>query len=186
MCRNHLLGLLNTTTTSNSKPILLIPPPSPPLTLDDSAWYAQMAFESLNVPALSILPAPLASLFALNATTGLVLHVGYDTSEISVVVDSVIRYECCVTASVGMKHCYAAFEGLLRADQRLQASLRAAKGDVTPEEMAGLIKDVAETVWRECTGDEVEVPMAKGGSDTLVTGTANVDLEEETFDVAKK
>lgn len=175
--------------SNNISPLLLILPPSPPsLPLPAQALYTQFAFERLNVPALSILPAPLAAIFALGATTGIILHVSRNTSEVSVIVDSVVRWECCVTVQIGQADCEEWFDRLLMADEALDKELRQAAGVDQWEERskAKLVSELAGLVWRECTGDDIEIPVAKVGSNVFVLATAMPQEDEGTFDVAKK
>ncbi|KAK4685022.1 actin-related protein 9, partial [Tremellales sp. Uapishka_1] len=184
----HLLKLLGIEPATNTSPLILIPPPSPPcLPLDTQATYTQLAFENLNVPGLSIFPAPLLSLFALNATTGIILHIGRHSTEISIVIDSVVRWECSTTVHVGEADCEAFFENLLMQDEGLEAELVAAKGSpLVDGEKRKLVKQVAEVVWRECTGDDVEIPVAKSGLASVVIGATQTQEDEGTIDVAKK
>jgi len=183
------LSLLNIRISTNTSPLLLVLPPSPPsLSLPTQALYTQLAFERLNVPAFSILPSPLAAIFALGTTTGIVLHVTRETSEVSIIVDSVVRWDCCVTVQVGHGDCLSWFEGLLLADAGLDRELKQVAGVETWEEgrKERLVKELVEVVWRECTGDDTEIPNAKTGSNTLVVANSVPQEDEGTFDVAKK
>ena len=137
---------------------------------------------------LSILPSPLAAMFALGATTGIVLHVSRYTSEISIIVDSVVRWECCVTVHVGQADCEAWFEQLLMGDDGLDKELRQAAevGDWKGGQKERLVKELAEVVWRDCTGDDVEIPMAKVGSKNSVKAALAVQDDVGEFDVARK
>jgi actin-related protein 9 len=187
--RSHVLTLLGLKVASNTSPLLLIPPPSPPsLPLPHQALWAQIAFEDLHVPAFSIIPAPLASLFAVGATTGIVLHIGRDRSEVSVVTDSIIRWECSTTVEVGYGDCEVWFEDLLMRDADLDKNLQMnLGGDGTWEagQKERMIKEVAKVIWTECTGDDLEIPPAEAGSKAIAAVTAQAQ-EDESFDVAKK
>ena len=186
MSRTHLYSLLNVSIPTNSSPLLLIPPASPPtLPLTHQALYTQLAFEVLNVPGFSLLPLPLASLFALNATTGLILHIGRHTSSVWVVVDSVVRWDACVSVDVGQEQCERALEGLLMSDPSLDAELKKAVGEGWQDEQkAKLVREVCDVIWKECLGEDVEVPFVSGGKGAVVGPTEQED--EEQFDVAKK
>jgi len=189
MNRSHVLTLLGLKVGSNTSPLLLIPPPSPPsLPLPNQAFWAQLAFEELHVPAFTVLPAPLASLFALGATTGIVLHIGRDRSEVSIVTDSIIRWECSTTVEVGCGDCETWFEDLLMKDTDLDKNLQMnLGGDGTWEagQKEKMIKEVAKVIWTECTGDDLEIPPAEAGSKAIAAVTAQAQ-EDDSFDVAKK
>ena len=187
--RTHVLTLLGLNVAANTSPLLLIPPPSPPsFPLPHQAAWAQLAFEDLSVPALSFLPAPLASLYAVGATTGIVLHIGRNRSEVAVVTDSVIRWECSTTVDVGYGDCEVWLEDLLMQDQDLDKNLQInLGGDGTWEagQKEKMIKEVANVIWTECTGDDLEVPPAEAGSNAIAAVTTQAQ-EDDSFDVAKK
>jgi actin-related protein 9 len=178
--------------STNTYPLLLLPPPSPPaLSLPTQEAYTQLAFEQLNVPAFSILPAPLAALFALGATTGILLNLGRDRSEITVIIDSVVRYECSTTVMVGQADCESAFERLLMGDEALDKELKIESGleagsawDQGQKEK--LVKEICEVIWRECTGEDIEIPAATVASKAFIAAATQPDQEDDTFDVAKK
>ena len=179
-----MYDLLDIKLATNNSPLMLIPPA--PLTLDASALFTQIAFEILNVPGLTILPSPTASLFALGATSGLVLQCGRDSSTVSVVTDSICRDECTVTVDVGLSDCQKWFNGLLMRDEGLDRELRNAVGvqEWGEGQKARLIREVGETVWRECTGQgDLDIPMAGGQVSNRPAGD---EEDEQTFDVAKK
>ncbi|WVQ79991.1 hypothetical protein IAT38_002092 [Cryptococcus sp. DSM 104549] len=142
---SHLYHLLNITIQSNTSPLLLLPPSSPSLPLSSQALYTQMAFESLNTPQFSIIPSPLAGLFALNAVTGLVVSIGRNESSVFVVTDSIVRWECSATADVGEADCEEWFEGLLMEDLFLEQELKTAaeKDELPADEKRKLVKEVA-------------------------------------------
>ncbi|KAK8864654.1 hypothetical protein IAR55_001904 [Kwoniella newhampshirensis] len=186
---SHFYSLLGLKLANNSSPLLFIPPPTPPtLPLSTQALYTQLAFEGLNVPIFSILPSPLASLFALGATTGIIIHIGRHESSISVVTESVVRWECSTTAPVGEAVCEDWFERLLLQDEALAKELKTATGKdaLEDEEKRKLVKEIASVVWNECTGDDIEVPAAKVGSGAVVISTLGAEKEDDAFDVAKK
>ena len=49
-----------------------------------------------------------------------------------------------------------------------------------------LVKEMAEVVWRDCTGDDIEVPIARVGSKAFVVANSVTQEDEGAFDVAKK
>jgi hypothetical protein len=189
-CRTHLYSLLAIRLQSNTSPLLFIPPPHPDLPISTQELYTQIAFENLNVPALSILPTPFASQLALNSTTGLIVHVGYTTTRIDVVLDSVVRWESGVTVEVGIRDCESWLQGLLNLDDGVERELRAASGKMEGEgwgvgEKEKLVAELSEAVWG-CTADgDIVVRGAVEGGKLLAAAVA-VPEEEETFDVAKK
>jgi actin-related protein 9 len=139
-----------------------------------------MAFESLNVPGFSILPSPLASLFALNATTGTVIHVGKQSSLAVVITDSVVRWETAATIGVGMEDCERYLEELLMGDESLDRQIRELSGERRKLE---IVREVVEVVFAECTGDDIDI-IPNGGKKAVAQVAP--EAEDESFDVAKK
>ncbi|WVR06768.1 hypothetical protein IAU60_003803 [Kwoniella sp. DSM 27419] len=184
---SHLLSIAGLKIPTNFSPLLFVPPPTPPtMPLSTQAAYTQLAFETLNAPLFSLLPSPLASLYALGATTGIVIHVGRYESTIFIVTDSVVRWECSTVVEVGEGDCVEWFERLLMEDEALDQELKAVaeNPDLDSEEKRKFVREVAEVVWRECTGDDIEVPFKGGNQNSAMLLPA--DKEEESFDVAKK
>nr|ODO04059.1 RNA polymerase II transcription factor [Cryptococcus depauperatus CBS 7855] len=182
----HLLGLLGINISTNHSPLLLIPPPTPTFPLSTQALYTQLAFESLNTPMFSMLPAPLSALYALGVTTGIVIHIGRSQSIVFAVTDSIIRWECSATANIGQADCEEFFEQLLLNDELLEQELRNASGSesLEPEEKRRFVREVATVIWTECTGDDIEVPVVDTGVAEAIGVQATGD--DDSFDVAKK
>lgn len=186
--RQSVIKQLGTTISSNSSPLLLIPTPSSSLPNSTQALYSQMAFERLNVPAFALLPSSLAALFALGQTTGIIVHIGYERTFISIIIDSVLREECSAVVEVGKKHCEEHFVKLLLADAGLDKELRSVleKGDAAWQagEKEKYVQEVADFVWKECMdGDDIEVVGATGAKVAL----PGKEVEDDSsFDVAKK
>lgn len=147
-----------------------------------------MAFENLNAPIFSLLPAPLASLYAQNAVTGAVLHVGRKSSEVAIVTDSVVRWECSTSVDIGEADCEEYLEKLLLNDKVLTNELATVAGVSSwePGQREKLVREIREFIFAECTGDDIEVPVAKGAAKAAVVVAAAPEAEEEAFDVAKK
>jgi len=93
-----------------------------------------------------------------------------------------------VSVQVGQADCEERFEGLLMSDEGLDKELRQAAGVESWEVGAKerLIRELSEVVWRECTGDDIEIQAAKFASNTFVVATSVPQEDEGTFDVAKK
>ncbi|KAK6909760.1 hypothetical protein I203_103782 [Kwoniella mangroviensis CBS 8507] len=188
----HLYTLLGITITSNSSPLLFIPPPTPTLPLSTQAAYTQIAFETLNTPAFSLIPSPLASIYALGATSGIIVHVSSVETSIFIITDSVVRWECSTTVQVGELDCRQFLEDLLSEDELLDNELKVASGkeDLSIQEKKKLVREVTQVVWNECTGDDLEVPFLKTGNRSIVvgnpSGVVGAEKEDDSFDVAKK
>lgn len=184
-----MYSLLNIKPINNTHPLLLIPPASSPtLPLSEQELYTQMVFESLNAPQLSIFPNSIVSLLGLNATYGVVLHIGRTTSTVAVVVDSVVRWDCATSVDVGELDCEMWLEKLLLGDAALNKELLSVTGleAFAPGQKEKFVREIREFIFAECTGDDIEVPLAKGAAQKVVEVAGKPDQEDEGFDVAKK
>ena len=163
---------------------MLVPPSD--ISLDSSALYTQLVFEKLNVPGLTILSLPLAALYALGATSGIIIQIGYHQSTISIITESIVRDECTTVIPIGVAHCLESMEKLLMTDSGLDKELRVARGSGDAEpwesgEKERLVKQLVQVLWKECAVD-IEAPTSTGE----VMHKPQEAEPEETFDVAKK
>ncbi|KAL7409907.1 actin-domain-containing protein [Mrakia frigida] len=96
---------------TNDSPVLL----THPSTLSNLQIHhlTQTLFERLNLPAISLLSRPLASLYAMNSTTGVVIDVGYESTTVSPVSDSTVYTNGVVEVPLGIRHCEAYMAKLL-------------------------------------------------------------------------
>lgn len=184
-----MYSLLHIKPMNNTHPLLLVPPASSPtLPLSEQERYCQMVFESLNAPQVALFPNAIVSLLGLNATYGVVLHIGRTTSTVAVVVDSIVRWECATSVEVGELDCELWLEKLLMDDAALNKELLSVASVDTwaPRQKEKLVREIREFIFAECTGDDIEVPLAKGAAQKVVEVAGKPDKEDEGFDVAKK
>lgn len=91
---------------------------------------------------------------------------------------------------VGQADCETLFESLLLADEALDKELRIesgqGEGQWQAERKERLVKEVCDVIWRECTGDDIDVPAATVASKAFIAAATQPDKEDEAFDVAKK
>ena len=201
----HLVALFNTPTPPTS--LILVPPPSQSNPISTLELYTQLAFESLGIAYLSILPAALAASYALNTTSGVVVHLGKHASHVSVVVDSIVRNEWSTVAPVGLAHCEAYTRRLLGEDKAVERELALAAGKVQDGEAGAgedavdgpgadgikweagekdkLLDELNEAFWRGVFSGDVEVDvLTASGQKVVIQGKEEDD--EGAFDVAKR
>ncbi|KAI9320339.1 actin-domain-containing protein [Obelidium mucronatum] len=92
----------------------------------DVERLVQIMFETLNVPGLFIAEAPMMALFGCGLVTGLVIDIGYETTDVAAVVDSFIYRPSAQTLAIGGKHIHNHLRNLLQNDPTFMASLNAA------------------------------------------------------------
>lgn len=199
--RKHLLTLFNTPTPPTS--LILVPPPSASNPISALEMYTQLAFETLGVAYMSVLPAALAASYALNTTSGVIVHLGKHASHISVIVDSIPRNEWSTVAPVGLAHCEAYTRGLLGDDKAVERELALAAGKIAADDGAGaeangtssvqwaegekdrLLDELNEAFWRGVLSGEVDVDvLTASGQKVVIQGKEEDD--EGAFDVAKR
>jgi len=206
----HLLTLFNTPTPPTS--LILVPPPSQSNPISTLELYTQLSFESLGIAYLSILPAALAASYALNTTSGVIVHLGKHASHISVVVDSIVRNEWSTVAQVGLADCEAHTRRLLAEDKAVEKELALVAGKTgeagadapTSEpgatataqngadsvkwnegEKEKLLDELNDAFWKGVLSGEVEVDVLTAtGQKVVIQGKEEDD--EGTFDVAKR
>jgi actin-related protein 9 len=121
-CRKHALEVMGPyRRKSNDSPILFTHPSL--FSADQTQLLTQTAFERLNLPAIALIPRSLASLYAVGSTTGICVDIGYKSSTITPVVDTVIYSHTIVEVKMGLKHCEAYLAKLLAQDPKITAVL---------------------------------------------------------------
>ncbi|KAJ3387666.1 hypothetical protein HDU84_000618 [Entophlyctis sp. JEL0112] len=109
---------------SNDFPFLAALPVSwPP---SDVERFVQIAFEILNVPGLLVMDAPLLALYACGLVTGIVVDIGYATTSITPIVDSVVSRGSAVTVPIGGKTVSTYLKMLLESNPAFMQSLKSA------------------------------------------------------------
>ncbi|KAI8983738.1 actin family [Pilobolus umbonatus] len=79
----------------------------------------QIFFENFNVPGVYIAPQPLLSLFGCGAVSGMVVDIGRQVTDITVVVDSNIQLQSNFIVPVGGNHFDAYLLQLMKKDDKL-------------------------------------------------------------------
>ena len=175
---------------NNTTALLLLLPPNPatlaPTTME--AW-SRLAFESLNCPAFHLMPAAVAAVFGVGIASGLNVHIGRETTDVTAVVDSVVRPEAAVKICVGTQDCVRYMAEILSKDQSVQASLSEIartvfSGDATEQNLRDLTIELADAVLNE-DKPRILVPLANG--QTVPVGNEKDENDDEgVFDVAKE
>ncbi|KAJ3160380.1 Actin-like protein arp9 (SWI/SNF complex component arp9) [Geranomyces michiganensis] len=83
---------------------------------EDLARATQIMFEELNFLAFSIIEQPLAALYGCNMTTGLVIDIGHETTDITPIIDNCIVRYAHKTISLGGRDVELYLKRLLLAD----------------------------------------------------------------------
>jgi len=175
---------------NNTTALLLLLPPNP-ATLAPSTMetWSRLAFESLNCPAFHLMPSAVAAVFGVGLASGLNVHIGRETTDITAVVDSVVRPEAAVRVNVGTQDCVNYLAEILSKDQTVQASLSdlartVSDGAITEQSLKNLTIELADVVLKE-DKPRLLVPLANG--QTVPVGNEKDENDDEgVFDVAKE
>jgi len=135
------------------------------------------------------MPAAVAAVFGVGIASGLNVHIGRETTDVTAVVDSVVRPEAAVKICVGTQDCVRYMAEILSKDQSVQASLSEIartvfSGDATEQNLRDLTIELADAVLNE-DKPRILVPLANG--QTVPVGNEKDENDDEgVFDVAKE
>ncbi|RKP04882.1 actin family [Thamnocephalis sphaerospora] len=128
ICDHALFRELGCRRATNNSPVLLCTPAY--WSKRDRERLTQLFFERFNVPAFMIAEQPLLALYGVGSVTGVAIDIGYETTDVTPVIDGFLQRHAMQTLCMGVKDLDAHLEKLLRADDQVQAAVGA---DVLPE-----------------------------------------------------
>ena len=135
------------------------------------------------------MPSAVAAVFGVGLASGLNVHIGRETTDITAVVDSVVRPEAAVRVNVGTQDCVNYLAEILSKGQTVQASLSdlartVSDGAITEQSLKNLTIELADVVLKE-DKPRLLVPLANG--QTVPVGNEKDENDDEgVFDVAKE
>ncbi|KAI8819907.1 actin family [Fimicolochytrium jonesii] len=150
---------------------------------EDHKRVTQFIFEELNMLAFTIIEQPLAALYGHNMSTGLIIDIGHETTDITPVIDnSIVRYAH-KTIPLGGRDIDRQLLELLKADTQFMQEL-----GVVP-----LTEEVARTVKESCCElsllpyrvepkDKIERAKVTINGKEVTIGTARFLAAEVLFD----
>lgn len=183
----HLLPIRRSHNDSN----VLISLPLP-ISRATYAYLTQVFFEHFNSAAITIAEKPLLSCYGVGTMNGCVVDLGYESCDVTPVIECVVQSNSNVKTDVGTRHCILYLAHLLRRDQSLvkaiQTLLRytrkasvasSSQSDETRlrQAMFSLAKQLLE---EGLVLDEDAVKKGAGG----IVSAADGDDEEGNFDIA--
>ncbi|KAI8090018.1 actin family [Halteromyces radiatus] len=138
----------------------------------------QIAFEYLNVPGLYIAPQPLMALYGCGSVTGLVVDIGHNTTDINVVVDSILQPSSNMTIHIGGNILNQYLLQLLQGDNNLVQQCEQA-GVKLDEEFATFIREKCDICY-VAMGHELQETASTTDESNLAGGIAAATSEEIT------
>lgn len=95
----------------------------PTLSLAQQQQLAQTLFERLNFPAVQLVARPVASLFAMNAVSGIVVDIGLERTLVSPVIDTACHLPGVIEIPLGAEDLERHLVGILRSQPNVLETL---------------------------------------------------------------
>jgi actin-related protein 9 len=131
---------------SNDSPLLLTHPPT--LSLAQQQRLAQTLFERLNFPAVQLVARPVASLFAMNAVSGIVVDIGLERTTISPVIDTACHLPGVIEVPLGAEDLERHLVEILRIQPSVLETLAGPLDEDAVPPPAGLPQDTDSQLLR--------------------------------------
>lgn len=157
------------------------------------AHLTQIFFEHFNSAAISIVEKPLLACYGVGTMNGCVVDLGWETCDISPVIECIVQTNANVKTQVGIRHCILYLAHLLRRDQSivraLQALLRYTRKSFSSSSAQDddallrktMISLVQQLVEESLVYDEEAVKKGSGG---IVATGDGIEDDEGNFDIA--
>ncbi|KZP26634.1 actin-like ATPase domain-containing protein [Athelia psychrophila] len=112
---------------------------------DSYSRISQIFFERFNVAGFSILPRPMAQLYATNTLNGVVVDIGYDRTDVTPIYEGFMVERARAATSLGIKDCQAYLAQLLRSNQSVMTVI----SEEDPETAQKTLLDLAKKIWED-------------------------------------
>ncbi|CDU25050.1 related to macronuclear actin 1 [Sporisorium scitamineum] len=181
----HLLPIRRSHNDSNV--LISLPLPVPRST---HAYLAQIFFEHFNSAAITIAEKPVLSCYGVGAMNACVVDLGYESCDVSPVIECMVQTNANVKTDVGARHCILYLAHLLRRDQSLVKAIqtllrytRKASASRQSEEAAlkSAIYSLAQQLVEE--GLVLDEEAFKKGAGGMISAADGED-DEGNFDIA--
>ncbi|KZT53406.1 actin-like ATPase domain-containing protein [Calocera cornea HHB12733] len=162
------------------------------LSYDTYERLAQLFFERFNVPALCLVERPLAQLFAVNATTGVVVEIGREETTSTPVLDTIVQHAAVFRTRVGARDCEVYLAHLLSSSQSITQTLSPPEAPLSAEALwEQLLKLVQQLVREGHVRAPVEGEAAERGEEedeglTDVAAALVAGKEREVVEAANR
>lgn len=174
---NHVIYTLTAEEPSSKAseyPVVLIVPPQ--WSLSDREKITKIFLEDFLRPAFMIIDSAVASLYACNTMTGLVIDIGHQKTDIVPIVESMVMTSARSSVPIGGAHLTEHFQALLRSDVPL---MQETQSPMSPD---AITIDLCEEIKRSqiC---EVQLNTGKNASAMAFQDTTG-ESEEGVLDIA--
>ncbi|KAJ7576849.1 actin-related protein [Mycena floridula] len=164
-----LFNQLGRRRAQNESPVLL----SMAAGLARSAYekVCQLFFERFNVAAFAILERPRSQIYATTRLTGVIVDIGYETTDITCIYENFIVKNATATAPLGIRHCQIYLAHILRSNQSVMAALSPPEAPLAPQELQSALLELVKEVWE---AGHVKVPSS--GASLIVEDEGITDI----------
>ncbi|KAG2222821.1 hypothetical protein INT45_011631 [Circinella minor] len=178
-CWHHILFKeLGIKKSRNEHPVLLAVPTQ--WSKFEHERIAQMFFERFNVPGIYIAPQPLLALYGCGAVSGIAVDIGEESTQINVVIDSLLQSQATITVPVGGVHFDEYLLKLMKNDAALVKQFEDKEGITLDKEFARFVK-VQPGVCNVYVGHDA-ISKEKAAAASVIENAAAAATEEAIED----
>lgn len=116
----------------------------------------RMFFERFNVAGFTYIERPLASLYAANLTSGIVIEINQDETDYITCYDSLLHHGSSLSVPVGIRDCERYLAHILRSNSSVIATLSPPEKPVDPLQLDMLLIGLARFLWQQ---GHIKIPI---------------------------
>ncbi|EGN96560.1 hypothetical protein SERLA73DRAFT_111155 [Serpula lacrymans var. lacrymans S7.3] len=179
-----IFNILQLRRAQNESPVLLSITPA--FSRHGYERICQTFFERFNVAGFSLVERPMAQIYAANSLSGVVVDIGYETTDITPIHNGFPIRAAQTTTSLGIRDCQKYLAHLLRSNQSILSVISPPDNPSSPEVVEKYLADLVKHVWEEglvkvpSHGQTVDIPDDEGVTDiaaVLVAGKEKAVIE---------
>lgn len=168
----------------NESPVILSIAPG--LSRDSLERICQIFFERFNVAGFTIAERPMTQIYAAGQLSGVVVDIGYETTDITPVCDGFILQNIRTSTPIGIRDCERYLANIFRSNQSVMAAASPPDSPSDPETVQRFLFDFVQHIWQDglvrvpSDGQTVEIPEDEGVTDiaaVLVAGKEKAVIE---------
>ncbi|KAF8801317.1 actin-related protein [Phlegmacium glaucopus] len=137
----------------NESPVLLSIAPG--VSRETYERICQIFFERFNVAGFCILERPMTQMYAANSTSGVIVDIGDDETEITPIYEGFIVHPARGSVALGVRHCQNYLAHLLRSNQNVMSALSPPSNPLDPETLHVTLLELVKQLWKD---DTIKVP----------------------------
>lgn len=153
---------------------------------DSLERMCQIFFERFNVAGFTVVERPMTQIYAAGQLSGVVVDIGYETTDITPVYEGFILQNIRTSTPIGIRDCERYLANIFRSNQSVMAAASPPGSPSDPETVQQFLLDFIQHVWQDglvrvpSDGQTVEIPEDEGVTDiaaVLVAGKEKAVIE---------